>query len=320
LFSGFCSLDFVLWIASGSYTFIDNQLNHFWNAAVFWLPEWMAPNLVTMVGTCVMVASTLIQVFYSPHLTEAAPRWVYLQAALGLFFYQTMDALDGKQARRTGSSSPLGQLFDHGCDALCSLFNVLGAAVSCRIGATWPAYVALTSVSISFYMAQWDEYHTGVMSCGNGYYGVTEGQLTLVGVHLITFVLGPEFWGLELLPSITPTVLLVGALIASNIILIWGNIVNVLRTPLSAMPADEAGNKHRGQALAMVQLIPLVVLAALGAFWISGPNADDFQAYPIVFLVAHGIGYVLFSVPYHPHPCGWASRYLLVLFLVARRA
>jgi len=25
-----------------------------------------------------------------------------------------MDAIDGKQARRTNSSSPLGQLFDHG--------------------------------------------------------------------------------------------------------------------------------------------------------------------------------------------------------------
>lgn len=29
-----------------------------------------------------------------------------------------MDAIDGKQARRTNSSSPLGELFDHGCDSL----------------------------------------------------------------------------------------------------------------------------------------------------------------------------------------------------------
>jgi hypothetical protein len=28
--------------------------------------------------------------------------------------YQTLDALDGKQARRTKTSSPLGELFDHG--------------------------------------------------------------------------------------------------------------------------------------------------------------------------------------------------------------
>jgi len=26
--------------------------------------------------------------------------------------------MDGKQARKTGNSSPLGMLFDHGCDAL----------------------------------------------------------------------------------------------------------------------------------------------------------------------------------------------------------
>lgn len=35
------------------------------------------------------------------------------------------DCIDGKQARRTRSSSPLGQLFDHGCDALC-VFMLMG--------------------------------------------------------------------------------------------------------------------------------------------------------------------------------------------------
>jgi phosphatidylglycerophosphate synthase len=30
------------------------------------------------------------------------------------WFLQTFDAVDGKQARRTNSSSPLGELFDHG--------------------------------------------------------------------------------------------------------------------------------------------------------------------------------------------------------------
>ena len=38
--------------------------------------------------------------------------------AAGIFIYQTLDAIDGKQARRTNSASPLGELFDHGCDSL----------------------------------------------------------------------------------------------------------------------------------------------------------------------------------------------------------
>jgi ethanolaminephosphotransferase len=34
--------------------------------------------------------------------------WVYLFGAFALFMYQTLDAIDGKQARRTGTSGPLG--------------------------------------------------------------------------------------------------------------------------------------------------------------------------------------------------------------------
>lgn len=47
-----------------------------------------------------------------------APRWVYLVSSIAVVIYVNLDCLDGKQARRTRSSSPLGQLFDHGCDAL----------------------------------------------------------------------------------------------------------------------------------------------------------------------------------------------------------
>lgn len=47
-----------------------------------------------------------------------APSWAFVLSALGLFIYQSLDAIDGKQARRTNSSSALGELFDHGCDAV----------------------------------------------------------------------------------------------------------------------------------------------------------------------------------------------------------
>lgn len=47
-----------------------------------------------------------------------APLWAYIACACGLFIYQSLDAIDGKQARRTNSSTPLGELFDHGCDSL----------------------------------------------------------------------------------------------------------------------------------------------------------------------------------------------------------
>jgi ethanolaminephosphotransferase len=46
---------------------------------------------------------------------------------IAILVYQNLDNLDGKQARKTSntlnkleSSSPLGMLFDHGADSLCS--------------------------------------------------------------------------------------------------------------------------------------------------------------------------------------------------------
>ena len=48
---------------------------------------------------------------FDPLLQGASPPWVYCWCAFALWGYQLLDAMDGKQARRTGSSSPLGQLF-----------------------------------------------------------------------------------------------------------------------------------------------------------------------------------------------------------------
>jgi phosphatidylglycerophosphate synthase len=57
---------------------------------------------------------------------------VYALSASSVVLYTWLDCLDGKQARRTGTSSPLGQLFDHGCDALS--VNLLLAMVGCSLG------------------------------------------------------------------------------------------------------------------------------------------------------------------------------------------
>jgi phosphatidylglycerophosphate synthase len=89
-----------------------------------------SPNLITLLGFLCIVGNTATVLYYSgPDLSAPAPSWVYYRyvaqnnklysadvysCALGLWIYQSMDAIDGKQARRTGTSSPLGQLFDHG--------------------------------------------------------------------------------------------------------------------------------------------------------------------------------------------------------------
>jgi phosphatidylglycerophosphate synthase len=74
----------------------------------------MAPNLVTLVGLIINLTGALIYLPEDLTFTKKFPWYMYFYSATASFIYQTLDAVDGKQARRTGTSSPLGQLFDHG--------------------------------------------------------------------------------------------------------------------------------------------------------------------------------------------------------------
>lgn len=117
---------------------------------------------ITLTGLSLVLANFATLVYYDPKfLTEkegadGPPNWIYFTCvyplphcaglsdgqyrwAIGLFLYQSLDAIDGyvyifsatakrqaqisiverrKQARRTGMAGPLGEMFDHGCDAL----------------------------------------------------------------------------------------------------------------------------------------------------------------------------------------------------------
>lgn len=73
-----------------------------------------------------MILSYAIMIPYDQTLSKNIPSWTFFVAALFQFLYQTLDAIDGKQARRTKTSTPLGQLFDHGkLSTIFQLFNPL---------------------------------------------------------------------------------------------------------------------------------------------------------------------------------------------------
>ncbi|WVZ02622.1 hypothetical protein V8G54_023428 [Vigna mungo] len=109
---------------------------------------------ITLMGFMFLLVSALLGYIYSPHLDSAPPRWVHFAHGLLLFLYQTFDAVDGKQARRTNSSSPLGELFDHGCDALACTFESLafGSTAMCGRGTFWWWLIS----AITFYGATWE--------------------------------------------------------------------------------------------------------------------------------------------------------------------
>ena len=61
------------------------------------MPLWIAPNLITIVGLGVNFITSFVLVLFCPTATEMAPWWTTFSCALGLFIYQTLDAIDGKQ-------------------------------------------------------------------------------------------------------------------------------------------------------------------------------------------------------------------------------
>lgn len=103
----------------------------------------MAPNLITLTGFSFVVINILTLLWYNPTLDQDCPSWVYYSWAIGLFLYQTFDAVDGSQARRTKQSGPLGELFDHGVDAVNTSLEVLIFAGSQNLGMGWKSIMIL---------------------------------------------------------------------------------------------------------------------------------------------------------------------------------
>lgn len=166
-------------------------LQPFWSRFVTFFPLWMPPNMITLMGFMFLVTSALLGYIYSPHLDSAPPRWVHFMHGLLLFLYQTFDAVDGKQARRTNSSSPLGELFDHGCDALACAFESLafGSTAMCGRSTFWFWVIS----AVPFYGATWEHYFTNTLILP-AINGPTEGLMLIYLCHFFTAIVGAEWW------------------------------------------------------------------------------------------------------------------------------
>lgn len=170
---------------SGHYTSLDNFLNPMWNYLTDnLLPMWLAPNAVTTIGGLHCLVAYCVLWWHSPNFDQQVPDWTVLLSGYCLIAYYTFDCMDGKQARRTGTSSPLGQLFDHGVDCICNLCFVSSIFGLVMMSSQW-ALLIQCSLQFTFYMAQWEEYHTGILQHSVGNVGVTE---TNYGLGLFTIL------------------------------------------------------------------------------------------------------------------------------------
>jgi phosphatidylglycerophosphate synthase len=176
------------------------MLQPFWDACARRLPPWLAPNVLTVLGVVVVAVPTAIAIHAAPSLRGPIPAWMIVAQVLGVFAFQTLDAIDGKQARRTGSSSPLGSFLDHALDILTMQLVFAGVALSLQLGDGLPLWLLLGGTLVNNYFLHWETRRTGELVLGNGT-SITDAQALAMGLHLVTLVVGFEFWRAPLFGS-----------------------------------------------------------------------------------------------------------------------
>ena len=245
-------------------------MNPIWSRIAEALPMWLAPNLVTVIGFVPLCVVFVASWYSDPFFGQAPPRWLSASWCITMLFYQTMDAVDGKQARRTGSSSPLGQLFDHGLDSVANLLqHAAVASIACSSSMPWIMF-SMESMMIGFLLAAWQEYHTGVFPTAAGEMGVTEGQFTVMSAMLLAGVAGPEVWQ-GFLRAAPDCILL--KMIAAVVCTMW---LAPLATTLKA-----AG------PIALQELVPIAVTFFAAHFW----QHDLMASSPRLVLLLTGLNF-----------------------------
>jgi ethanolaminephosphotransferase len=178
-------------------------------------------------------------------------------------------------SRRTHQSGPLGELFDHGVDALNTSLEVLIFAGSQNMGHGWRTVATLFASLLTFYVQTWDEYHTKTLTLGI-VNGPVEGILILVAVYAVTgFMGGAHFWQQAMLPTVgVPHLPFIPDFLYNLSFTDWymiqGTIMLVYNTVESARNVIRArrarGDKSR---YALVGLVPFAVTWILTVLYLA---------------------------------------------------
>ena len=252
----------------------------FWEWAVLLMPVWLAPNLITTISLLSASFAYELLALYTPAMRGEPPSWAFFTAALFMFLYQTLDAIDGKQARRTGSSSPLGQLFDHGCDAICAVFHGLFLSSTIGGGGTVLSLLTLFFAIVPFFLSNWEEASTGLMRFG--VIGVTEAQFSSIGVLLATGALGGWIWDYRPLGLVSMRAVFVAVGSFGCVYQLVTSIYYV-RTHL-AHPSSTAYDRQ----LSLVSLLQFVSFVVLSTLIVLSPS-PLFPLYPRLVLWVIGL-------------------------------
>ncbi|KAH3764309.1 CDP-alcohol phosphatidyltransferase [Pelomyxa schiedti] len=243
-------------------------LTRFWTWTTFTLvPMWLAPNVITLFGGCCVATCVALCAYFSPTMTEKVPAAAIAACAVLIYTYQLADNVDGKQAKRTGAGSPLGELFDHGVDSL--VMGMMGVMLLAVVNAPLPLAVAgFISSLIPFWLAHWEEYHAGELIMG-AFTGPTEMQHMFVFGLIFTMIVGPEFWAAPMSQSIDIPRLHFGLVFVISICLLISGI-SVFNVIVMVNNGKAESKATMGKAFS--QLCSIIVFVTLSCIFTLLPS------------------------------------------------
>ncbi|GJQ76278.1 hypothetical protein Trydic_g2008 [Trypoxylus dichotomus] len=266
-------------------------MHPFWNKVVLLCPKWVAPNLLTFLGFLFTLATFILlswmdYEFYAsardrPSYIQPLPQWVFLITAISIFLAYTLDGIDGKQARRTGTSGPLGELFDHGLDSISSalipilIFHVFGRSNNNLT--SWRLYLVLWNVIVNFHLTHWEKYNTGVLFLPWSY-DFSMWSVTIV--FLVAGIYGHEIWDFTLPGNITSAQMFEITLYISS------SLTNLPPIFYNVYASYKKKTGHMRSFLEAIRpLVSVLILFVLTTFWIiKAPNVLETDPNALFFL------------------------------------
>lgn len=217
-------------------------LRSYWNWLIEFVPMNIAPNLITFIGFLFELVSFITTMIFSHSLSKPLPGWACIWNGISLFIYQTLDNLDGRQARRTNTSSPLGQFFDHGCDAITGVLEIVKACGSLNMGVGAPTFFFVILIAFGFFLTTWEEFAVDAFYLGP-INGPDEGLLFL---SILQIILG-----------IVPSLQGIGNSVFAYLI-IFGSFIGTV-VPIVIHVFKESKNDSARAKKSLISVIPSLV-------------------------------------------------------------
>jgi ethanolaminephosphotransferase len=154
-----------------------------WGPMLPLIPEKVSANTLTLLGTGLSVLAYFITVFVP------ASRLSVAIVGLLIFAYLTLDNIDGAHARRTKTSSPLGEFLDHWLDALNNTLLFMGAINVWQIPDDRAVFIMVFAV-LAYTLTFWEQRVTGRIHMAQ--LGNVEGIFTVILFYFAGAIFGPQ--------------------------------------------------------------------------------------------------------------------------------